>query len=367
MIVNPTKTETGRTTLQVMVVAALICGSIYVLLPFIPAIIWAATITIATWPWLVGLQARFGGRRAPAVAVMTVGMLALLVVPLYLAISSIVGAAGRLSEMAATFGTLALPPPPPWVASIPLAGEQVSEAWQEVSAGGHEALVAAVNPYVGRAVQALAFRAGSFGATIVQFLITTVVTAIFFASGEAAAMSVRRFFRRLAGDGGEAAVLLAGKAVKAVALGVVVTAVVQTTLTALGLFGAGVPRAGLLAAVTLVLCIAQIGPALVLIPAVIWSFSTGRTAVSVVFLIWALATMMVDNILRPYLIKKGASLPLWLIFAGVIGGLLAFGVIGLFVGPVILAVAYTVLESWVAELGPEPTAAPAAPPSSPAP
>jgi len=365
MIDDPTRRETGRTTLQVMVVAALICGSIYVLLPFIPAIIWAATICIATWPWLHWLQARFGGRRGPAVAVMTIGMLTLLLVPLYFAISAIVGAADRLSEMASSFGTLALPPPPAWVASIPLAGERLTDAWQALSDGGHEALVSAAKPYVGRAVQGLASQAGSFGTTVVQFLVTTVVAAIFFASGEAAAMTVRRFFRRLHGHRGEEAVILAGKAVKAVALGVVVTAVVQTALTAVGLLVGGVPRPGLLTAVALVLCIAQIGPALVLIPAVIWSFSTGRTGISIVFLVITIGTLTVDNILRPYLIKKGASLPLWLIFAGVIGGLIAFGVIGLFVGPVILAVAYTVLGNWVAELGPEP--AEAAAPADPVP
>jgi predicted PurR-regulated permease PerM len=146
---------------------------------------------------------------------------------------------------------------------------------------------------------------------------------------------------------------------------VVVTALVQTTLTAAGLLIAGIPRPGLLTAVALVLCIAQVGPALVLIPAVIWSFSTGRTGISVVFLVITLGTLTVDNVLRPYLIKKGASLPLWLIFAGVIGGLLSFGVIGLFVGPVFLAVAYTVLGNWVAELGPEPAEAPADPPPTP--
>lgn len=349
------QTETGRTTLQVLAVVALMGASVYVLLPFMAAIVWAATIVIATWPILLGLQHRLGGRRGPAVAIMTVAMLALLLVPLYAAISAIVATAGKVSDMGATLGTLTLPPPPEWLASIPLLGAKVSDAWREISEGGHEALVAAVQPYVGRAVQALASQAGSFGATVVQFLVTTIVAAVLFASGEATSLAVRRFFRRLAGQRGEEAVLLAGKAIKAVALGVVVTALTQTGMAALGLFGAGIPRAGLLAAVTLVLCIAQIGPALVLIPAVIWTFSEGRTVVGIVFAVWTLATITVDNVLRPYLIKKGAALPLWLVFSGVVGGLLAFGVIGLFVGPVILAVSYTVLENWVGELGPEPS------------
>src|SRR5262249_40636607 len=116
-----------------------------------------------------------------------------------------------------------------------------------------------------------------------------------------------------------------------------------------GLFVAGVPFAGLLTAVTLLLCIAQIGPVVVLAPAVIWLYWSGDTVWGTVLLVWSIAVGPLDNILRPILIRKGADLPLLLIFAGVIGGLIAFGIVGLFVGPVVLAVTYTLLEEWVRE------------------
>jgi predicted PurR-regulated permease PerM len=167
--------------------------------------------------------------------------------------------------------------------------------------------------------------------------------------GDTARAGLIRFGRRLAGDRGENVVVLAGKAIRAVALGVVVTAVAQTLLAGLGLAIAGIPFAGLLTGVILLLCIAQLGPLLVLLPAVIWLFWTEQTAWGIVLLVWTVIVGAMDNVLRPLLIRRGADLPLLLIFAGVVGGLLAFGIIGLFVGPVALAVTYTLLKDWVNE------------------
>jgi predicted PurR-regulated permease PerM len=181
----------------------------------------------------------------------------------------------------------------------------------------------------------------------VQFLLTVVLAALMYAGGDSAATTVRRFGQRLAGVYGDNAVVLAGQAIRGVALGVGVTAVVQSGLGGVGLAIAGVPFAGLLTAVMLLLCIAQLGPALVLFPAVAWLFWSDQNGWGIFLLVWALVVVTMDNFLRPVLIKRGADLPLLLIFAGVIGGLLAFGLIGIFVGPVVLAVAYTLLDAWI--------------------
>ena len=149
-------------------------------------------------------------------------------------------------------------------------------------------------------------------------------------------------------------VILAGKAIRSVALGVVVTALLQTVLAGIGLAIARVPYTGLLTAIALVLCIAQVGPALILIPAIIWLFATGHKGLGAFLLVWSILPLTVDNLVRPYLIRKGVDLPMWLIISGVLGGLLAFGVIGLFIGPVVLAVTYTLMESWVADLDAKP-------------
>jgi predicted PurR-regulated permease PerM len=172
-----------------------------------------------------------------------------------------------------------------------------------------------------------------------------------FAQGEEGARRVLALARRISEDHGEDSLRLAAAAIRGVALGVVVTALLQTIATALGLYIAGVPFAGLLTAVTLILCIAQIGAGLVLIPAVIWLFVSGDTGFGVFLAIWSVLVLTMDNFIRPFLIRKGADLPLLLIFAGVIGGLLSMGLVGLFIGPVILAVTYRLFEAWVGLYG----------------
>jgi predicted PurR-regulated permease PerM len=209
--------------------------------------------------------------------------------------------------------------------------------------------MAKVAPYVAQTGRWILGEAGSLGFMLVQFLLVVVLSAILYASGEAGASTVLRFGRRLAGERGESSVILAGQAIRGVALGVGVTAIVQTVLGGIGLAIAGVPFAALLSAVMLMLCIAQLGPGLILFPAVGWMFWMGDTGWGIFLLVWSLIVVTLDNVLRPVLIKKGADLPLLLIFAGVIGGMLSFGLIGLFIGPVVLAVTYTLLEAWVAD------------------
>ena len=146
--------------------------------------------------------------------------------------------------------------------------------------------------------------------------------------------------------------ILAGQAIRGVAMGVGVTAVVQTLLGGIGMAMAGVPYAGALSAVMLMLCIAQVGPSLVLFPAVAWMYYEGMHGWATFLLVWSLMVASIDNFLRPLLIRRGADLPLLLIFAGVIGGLLGFGLIGIFVGPVVLAITFTLMQSWVDETPP---------------
>jgi len=183
----------------------------------------------------------------------------------------------------------------------------------------------------------------------VQFLLTVAIAAVMYGSGEQAAATVIRFGRRLGGERGETAVRLAGQAIRSVALGVVVTAVAQSVLGGIGLAVVGVPFAPVLTALMFMLCLAQIGPALVLISAVVWMYYAGDALWATVLLAFSLVARTMDNFLRPVLIRKGAHLPLLLILAGVIGGLLAMGPLGIFLGPTVLAVGYTLLNAWMAE------------------
>jgi predicted PurR-regulated permease PerM len=190
-------------------------------------------------------------------------------------------------------------------------------------------------------------QAGSVGLMILHFLLTVILSAVLYATGESAAAGVRHFAHRLAGQRGEGAAILASQAIRGVALGVVGTAMIQAALGGISLVICGVPAAAVLTAVIFMFCVAQIGPVLVMGPAVAWLYWSGQSAWGTVLLVCTIIVGTVDNFIRPVLIKKGADLPLLLIFAGVIGGLIAFGIIGLFIGPVVLAVTYTLLESWI--------------------
>jgi predicted PurR-regulated permease PerM len=350
MSAAPRPLDLTRVLLAVLTLGVLIAGTGWVLRPFLLAFTWATMIAISTWPILLFFQRRLGGRRGPAVAVMVTLLLLLLVVPLALAVTTIAENADRIAEAVREATTMTLPSPPAWLGRLPLVGARAEAAWLELAERGPGALGAALAPYGRQAVGLLAGQAASFGGTLLQFLLTVLISGILFAGGEAAATGVLRFFRRLAGERGESAAVLAGKAIRAVALGVVVTALVQSTLAGLGLAVAGVPHAGLLTALALVLCIAQVGPILVLLPAVIWLYAQGSHGWATALLVWSVGVGTIDNFLRPVLIRRGADLPLLLIFTGVIGGLIAFGVVGLFIGPAILAVAYTLTASWIDDM-----------------
>jgi predicted PurR-regulated permease PerM len=326
-----------RSTLGVLFIGVLIIAALWVLRPFIAPTIWATMIVVSTWPMLKWLQARLWDRR----------ILTLLVLPLMLAITTIVRHVDDIVAQAAIVSGYVLSPPPPWVEQLPLIGDRVAQFWTDAAAAGSSGLVARVMPYADDIAKWFVSQAGSLGLVFVQFLLMVVLAAIMYSGGETAAQALRRFGLRLAGVHGENAVTLAGDAIRGVALGVGVTAVLQAGAGGIGLVIAGVPFAGLLTAVMLLLCIAQLGPSLVLFPAVAWVYWSGDTGWGTFLLVWTLFAVTMDNFVRPVLIRMGADLPLLLIFGGVIGGVLAFGLIGIFVGPVVLAVAYTLVGAWI--------------------
>jgi predicted PurR-regulated permease PerM len=322
-------------------------ATFWILRPFIPAIIWAATIVVTTWPAMLAVQARLGGRRVLAVTLMTAALLLVLVLPLSAAIATIIGNADDIVDWTKELSTLELPQPPAWVAKLPAVGERLSREWSALATAGPGALGARVAPYLGTGMRWVFAQLGNMGLILVEFLMTVVIAAIFYSSGEATGAWVRGLARRIAGDPGEGAVVLAARSIRAVAMGIVVTALAQSILGGIGLAVAGVPFAGVLTAVMFVLGIAQIGAGPVLLGAVIWVYWKGGVAWGTALLVWSVLCMGLDNIMRPILIRRGANLPLTLIFAGVIGGLLAFGVIGLFIGPLVLAVVHTLLTAWI--------------------
>ena len=340
-----------RTTFQLLALGGLIATSVWILLPFLMPLAWASMIAVATWPLLVLAQTWCGGRRALAVTALTVALLCVVVVPFYFGVTAIAGNAHEIAEWSKSLATRPLPELPSWLATLPLIGPRLVVRWQQLAASGADEMAARLAPYAQTLVRWFVGLAGGAGLLLVQLLLTVIIAAILWVNGDTVAHGAGLLAHRLAGPAGVRAVQLAAAAIRGVALGVVVTAIVQSGLSGLGLALAGVPFAVVLTAVMFVLCIAQLGPALVLIPSVIWVFSTHGAVWGTGLLVWAVVCSTFDNLLRPMLIRRGADLPLLLVFAGVIGGLLAFGVIGLFIGPVVLAVGYTLLVHWVTEGG----------------
>ena len=340
--------ELGRITLSVLFIGALIGGSLWILSPFLGAFIWATMIVVATWPLMRRVESMFGGRRTPAVAVMSLGLLAILIVPLGVALQAIFGHSDELMALLERLPEAQLPAAPAWLDRIPLAGERIQSVWNQLASEGLADLIVQAKPHVRTVAAWLAQHAGSFAVLLVQFVLIVILSAVLYAGGESWAAWVRGFARRLADEQGDRIVVLAGQAIRGVALGVVVTALVQSILGGIGLAIVGVPFAGVLTAIMFALCIAQLGPIIVLLGATAWAYSSLGAGWGTFMLVWALVVGLMDNFLRPMLIKRGADLPLLLIFAGVIGGLVAFGIVGIFVGPVVLAVAYTLLDNWVA-------------------
>jgi predicted PurR-regulated permease PerM len=337
-----------HTILSVIFICLLVASTFWILRPFLVSLVWGSVVVIATWPLLERLKTRLVKKRRLAVFLMSILLLLVVLIPLMLAFLTIAKNAADITAKVKSLNSVSLPPPPEWLDRIPLAGEKISSRWRTFAALNRDERSAVVTPYAQKALLLFVARAGSTGLTVVHFLLTMIVSIILYAKGESFREGFLSFARRLAGQQGEEVVVLAAKAVRAVVLGVVITALIQTAIGGIGLFIAGVPAAGLLTAVMLILCLAQLGPILVLIPSVLWLYWSGQPAWGTVLLVLTIIACTIDNFFRPFLIRKGIDLPLLLIFSGVIGGLIGFGVIGLFIGPVILAVAYTLLAAWVA-------------------
>jgi predicted PurR-regulated permease PerM len=338
--------DIARNTLAVLAIGALILTSLWIMRPFLPALIWATMIVVSTWPLMLECQARLWGRRSLAVVLVTAALLLVFVIPFSLAVGTIVDNAEQITEWAKSLATTNLPPLPEWVSKIPIVGGRITAAWNEFVARGAQGMGARIAPYTRELLMWLLGKLGGFGVVFLHFLLTVVIAAIMYAKGEVAVEGLRRFAWRLADSRGENAIRLAGQAIRGVALGVVVTAVIQSLLAGVGLLIVGTPFAAILTAIAFMLCIAQLGPVLVLAPVVIHTYWAGDATRGTFLLVWTIFVGALDNFLRPFLIRRGADLPLLLIFAGVIGGLLAFGLVGIFVGPVVLAVAYTLLDDW---------------------
>jgi predicted PurR-regulated permease PerM len=342
-------TPVTKTLLLSICMLTLGIGSIWVLAPFLPSLLWATMITIATWPLLNKLENKMGGKRGFAITIMLLAMGALVILPIGVAASMIFSHVDDAIAWLRELPQKQLPPLPEAIANMPMLGPKISVKWQEITAMTPDSLTSYIHDYSLVAMNWLAAAAKSAGVFFLHLLLTFGLTGLLYAQGDTAAAGIRKFFIRIAGERGDHGVILAAQSIKAVAMGIVVTALIQTAMAGAGFFLAQVPFAGILTAVAFVLCIAQLGVIVPMLLAVGWLYFKNENVVATLLLVWSVITAALDNVIRPMLIKKGADLPMILILAGVLGGLYAFGVVGLFIGPALLAVTYRLLESWVSE------------------
>lgn len=345
--------DVAQILLSVLFLAVMIVACLWIVQPFILGFAWAGTVVVATWPLLLRIQKVLFGRRALAVLVMTLLLFLLFIIPIALLVNSLVDSSGPVIR-SITSGEMTVPDLA-WLHSIPLVGERLYGAWHSLLEMGGSAIMAKVRPYIGATTTWFVGQAAHIGRFMMHCALMLVFSALLYWRGEHVALGIRHFATRLAGERGDAAVLLAAQAVRAVALGVVVTALVQAILGGIGLAISGVPYATIFTVVMVLTCLVQLGPLLVLVPCIIWLYWSGDTTWGTVLLVWSCVVGTMDNVIRPVLIRMGADLPLILILSGVIGGLIAFGMIGLFIGPVLLAVTWRLFAAWVHEIPPPAT------------
>ncbi len=313
--------------------------------PFIGIIGWAVVMAVALYPTFDRLQSALGGRTKSAAALMTIGFLLVFIVPAVVLSETLVTGvrmvAGELQR-----GTIAIPLPSESVKAWPLIGERVAEAWT-LAATNLDATVAQFREEIAGVGRWLLGQAAKTGLGLLQFIVAVITSGILLATSQTGSDMGQRVASRVIGDNGERFARLAVATTRSVARGVLGVALIQATLAGLGMLVVGIPGAGLWAIVALLFCIVQIGPGLVLIPAAIYIFSTASTTTAVLFAVWCVFVLLIDNVLKPILLGRGVDVPMIVVVVGAIGGLLTMGIIGLFVGAIVLVLGYSALVAWL--------------------
>jgi predicted PurR-regulated permease PerM len=333
-------------SIHIGLVALLVAACFLVLSPFIAMVAWGLTIAIAGYPAYRWLRRLLGGRGGLAAALFTALLLAVLIVPIVMLSRTLVegsqAVAARLQN-----GSVTIPPPPPNVATWPIIGEPLSDLWGLASTNFSAALGRFAPQLKGAATQLLS-AAAAVGLGVLQFFISIVVAGLLLANSSQGARTSRKLAIHLFGKRAEEFETLAGATIRSVTTGILGVALIQSLFAALGFLVVGLPGAGLWVLMFLIAAVLQVGgPAL--IPFVIYVFATASTAKAVVFMTWCILVGLMDNVLKPLLLGRGLPVPILVVFLGAMGGFIALGIIGLFVGPIILSVGYKLFLAWLDE------------------
>ena len=344
-------------TIRIGVIVVIVVACFALLRPFIIPVAWGAVIAVAFYPVFLKVRGWLGGRNALAATLLSVVLIAAVLVPVVMLSETIIEGAGRV-QGAVESGELRVPPPPPGVADWPVIGERAYSLWSQASTD-LEPVVRAFKPQIqalGRYVLGLM---ASGGKAVLFTLISLGIAGAFLANTQVCARGLTALLRRLAGDAGESFVGSSAAVVRSVAYGVIGIAVLQALLGWAGMALVGVPLAMLWTLILLVLAVAQIPPLMVMGPVIVYVFATASPLTAVLFAIWGVFVSISDAIFKPLLLGRGLAIPSLVILLGAIGGLILEGVIGLFLGAVVLAIGWQLMIAWVEGEVEEPGLAPA--------
>ena len=339
--------EDFERTVALVLVSLLALAVFLILSPFLGAIVWAIVLAVAVRPAYVTLREAFGGRPRLAATVITLALAAALIGPLAVLVASLgdnVRDVTTIAQDLTEAGTL--PGPPDWILQIPVAGHYVHASWARAAADS-AGLLAWLRPRIEPAAAWILGHGARLSLALLEFLLAVIIAGVLCVHGEGAAKVASRVALRLGGPGAPALLETAASTVRGVAAGVIGTAIIQALLSAIGFWLVGIPGVPLLSMLCFVVALAQIGTGVVWIPAAIWLGYKGARAALVFMIVWNIAVNVSDNVIKPLLIGRGSKLPLAVIFLGVLGGLLTWGFLGMFLGATLLAVAYELFHLWV--------------------
>ncbi|WP_120996327.1 AI-2E family transporter [Stutzerimonas urumqiensis] len=349
-----------RLLVQILLLA-LLGASLWVLAPFASALFWAAVLSFASWPLMRWLTCAFKGNETLAAGVLTCGWMVLVAIPLVWLGLNVADHVRSATVFLRGVQVEGLPPAPVWLNELPLVGPRLVNAWETLDEQG-TAFFASIRPYLGEVGNWLLVRSARIGGGMLELALSLVLVFFFYRDGPRLAAFVHSLLHRLIDERADHYLALVAATVQRVVNGVIGTAAAQGVLALIGFSIAGVPGALILGLLTFVLSLIPMGPPLVWVPATAWLVWQGDFGYAIFMGIWGVFVISgVDNVLKPYLISRGGNLPLVVVLLGVFGGIFAFGFMGLFLGPTLLAVAYSLLGDWVAKEVPVPPDEPALP------
>jgi predicted PurR-regulated permease PerM len=340
---------TGEDMIQLMVrlglLALLIIWTVILIRPFVTVFAWAIVLAVAFNPVFVVLAKALGGGPKLAAALLTAVTLAILIGPAtWLGMGAVDGVKDFAAQL--TAGDVQIPSPPDSIRTWPLVGAQLHDLWEQASTNIRSVL-RQVAPYLKPFAGMLLGLAGDAGVGAVKFLLSVAVAGLMLPYGQYLVAASRGFLSRIVPEQTEHFLDLAGATIRAVAQGVIGIAVIQALLAGIGFKLAGIPIAGLLALIVLLLSIVQIGGAIVMLPVIIWIWTAKDFTTALLLTLFLGAVSVLDNILKPLVMGRGLTTPTLVILIGVIGGTLAHGLVGLFIGPIILSVSWELTVAWI--------------------